>query len=161
RLEFDFIVTPGSDPGLIRLRFAGANQVRLDHAGNLVLQVPGGDVVQPAPIVYQKTGDQRQSVTGRFVLLGGNDVGFQVGPYDSYKELFIDPVLDYSSYLGGSGDDEATAVALGPDGSLFLAGTTGSVDFPGAGQSQLTGSTDAFISKLDPSGTAIAYTAFV
>lgn len=105
QLEYDFVLAPGADPGAIHLSVQGAQSASLDAQGDLVLHTAGGDVVQHAPVIYQSIGGQRQSVAGRFVLEGNGQVGFQVGAYDHSAPLVIDPVLVYSTYLGGSGDN--------------------------------------------------------
>ena len=104
QLEYDFVVAPGADPGSIRFDVQGADSVSLDDQGNLVLATASGDVLEHAPVLYQEVGGTRQAVAGQFVLLGQDEVGFQVGAYDASLPLTIDPVLSYSTYLGGSDD---------------------------------------------------------
>ena len=87
QLEYDFIVAPGVDPGIIQLSFQGAEQILLDPQGNLVLHTSGGDVVQDAPVIYQELDGVRQSVTGQFVLMGDHQVGFEIGKYDQSRTL--------------------------------------------------------------------------
>ncbi|HLB89170.1 MAG TPA: hypothetical protein VJK29_16055, partial [Terriglobales bacterium] len=103
RLEYDFEVAPGADPKRVVLQFHGADKLKLDADGNLRLALSAGDVRLEAPRVYQKIGEERKPVAGRFALLGKDKVGFELGPYDRSRALVIDPVLTYLSYLGGSG----------------------------------------------------------
>ncbi len=166
QLEFDFTVAPGADPSAIRLQFSGADSISIDGQGNLVLSRAGGDVIEQAPVVYQNVAGVQQNVGGHFVLLGNDQVGFAVGAYDPTLPLVIDPVLGYSTYLGGSLGDEATAVAADASGNVYITGETGSTDFPttpGAFQTQNMGQntvTDVFVTKLNPQGQLV-YSTFI
>ena len=106
QLEYDFVVAPGADPGLVTLAFEGAREVHIDARGELVLGVEGGEVRQHKPVVYQEVAGVKQEVAGRYVMKGTRQVGFRVAAYDPSRPLIIDPVLVYSTYLGGSGGDE-------------------------------------------------------
>src|SRR5579871_2590436 len=130
QLEYDFVVQPGADPGIIRFRVKGADSLGLDGQGNLVLHTASGDVMEHAPVLYQQTGGGRQAVAGQFVFLGADQVGFEVGAYDASLPLTIDPVLSYSTYLGGSGYDEGYGVAVDGSGNAYVTGYAGSTDFP-------------------------------
>ena len=112
QLEYDFVLAPGADPGSIQLAFTGAAGIPLDSSGDLVLHTSGGDVVEHAPVIYQDNNGVRQAVSGHYVLEANRQVGFEVGAYDPTKSLVIDPVLSYSTYLGGSGSDQAYAIAV-------------------------------------------------
>ncbi|MDP9387498.1 MAG: hypothetical protein M3Q48_06105, partial [Actinomycetota bacterium] len=91
-LEYDFVVAPGADPGAIALGFDGVEGLRIDHAGDLVLESGHGQLRQRAPRLYQEVDGTRRSVEGRFVAHGDDRVGFAVGPYDKTLPLVIDPV---------------------------------------------------------------------
>ncbi len=119
QLEFDFTVAPGAHPDVIRLRYQGSGPLHLDAQGNLILDVPDGQVVQQAPVLYQTVNDNRQTVAGGFVLLPGQQVGFHVGAYDRTRPLIIDPVLSYSIFLGGSYIDEGYDIAVDPTGNAY------------------------------------------
>ena len=121
---------PRCRPRAIRLAFDGIRSASLDRAGNLVLHTSGGDVVEHAPVVYQEVNGQRQAVAGRYVLKGHHQVGFQVGRYDHSKPLVIDPMLSYSTYLGGGDDDSGYAIAVDSSGNAYVTGTTCSTNFP-------------------------------
>ena len=112
QLEYDFVVAAGADPGSIRFDIQGADSITLDEQGNLVLATPSGDVLEHAPVIYQEVDGFRASVAGQFVLLGQDEIGFQIGTYDAGLPLTIDPVLAYSTYLGGSGQDSGQAIAV-------------------------------------------------
>ena len=120
KLEYDFIVAPGADPNVIRMDFAGAESMRLNDAGELVLATVSGEIVQHRPVVYQQANGQRQPVHGEYVLLAENQVGFALGAYDASRELVIDPVLDYSTYLGGTGSDFGEGIAVDSSGAAYV-----------------------------------------
>jgi hypothetical protein len=156
QLEYDFVLHPGADPSQIDLRFDGANGLDVDAQGDLVLHLAGGDVVQHAPVVYQVVDGQRRPVTGAFVLQGNGTVGLQLGSYDAGRALVIDPVLTYSTYLGGSGEDQTTGLAVDSTGSVYVTGFTGSSDFPTANPFQPTNSfASIFVTKLNAAGSLV------
>lgn len=165
KLEYDFIVSPGTDPSQIRLRFAGADKLELDDNGNLAVHIDGGELLQAAPIVYQQpagSGSEKQFVEGRYLLAGNGEVSFELAAYDVDRPLIIDPTLEYSTFLGGTARDRGEAIALGHDRSAYVTGTTSSVDFPTQDPEQpaSAGSFDAFITKLNPAGTALVYSTY-
>ena len=127
QLEYDFRVAPGAQPNQIALSFQGAS-ARLD-SGNLILSTADGDVRFNAPIIYQQDGNKRQSIAGSFRQLAGNRIGFTIGDYDHRRELVIDPILTYSTYLGGGGES-LVKVAISPADWIYVAGSTTSADFP-------------------------------
>ena len=173
-LEYDFKVAPGVDPRQIALRFEAPQRLRLDAQGNLLL---GGDVRLEAPRVYQKIGDEERSVVGHFAL-AGNRVTFEIGNYDRSRALIIDPVLSYSTFLGGSGNEGCSAIvpsglptsgcpaiAIDLGGNIYITGATTSADFPNpSAPPALKGPADAFVAKLNPaaSGSAqLVYSAYI
>jgi Beta-propeller repeat len=174
-LEYDFIVSPGADPGAIRMAMAGADSTRIDEAGDLVLATPAGEVRQHKPVLYQEIAGQRLPVSGNFVLRGEGEVGFEVGAYDPAAPLVIDPVLAYSTYLGGTSNDFGFGIAVDAAGNAFLGGQTNSITFPrgqgtdplprgatpGAFQTTLGGSSDAYILKMNPTGTSLVYATYI
>jgi hypothetical protein len=162
-LEYDFQVAPGANPGVIQLAFSGAEALSLDGQGNLVLATSGGTLTEHAPVVYQQQGAERQPVAGRYVLEGGNQVGFAVGAYDARRPLIVDPILSYSTYFGGSGDDGGTKIAVDAAGNAYFTGSTTSSDLPRVNPSQPAsgGGTDAFVAKLNASGTALVYATYL
>jgi hypothetical protein len=162
QLEYDFTVAPGADPTMISLGFEGADRLGLDDNGDLVVDTPSGSLRHQAPFIYQEVGGSRQRVPGRFVLTGDRQVGFSMGAYDTSRPLVIDPVLAYSSYLGGAGLDEAEAIAVDSAGAAYVTGRTDSANFPVASpiDGSLSGVTDAFITKFDPSGSGLVYSTY-
>src|SRR5207247_2363522 len=143
---------------------SGSDSLAIDSQGDLVLDAEAGEVRMHKPMVYQENGGERKAVPGRYVLKGEGQVGFEVGAYDPAKPLVIDPVLAYSTYLGGSGIDQAWGIAEDSSGNAYLTGETNSVDFPasaGAADSTFNGFTDAFVTKLDPAGAAVVYSTYL
>ena len=128
QLEYDFIVNPGANSNEIQLHYDGVTSSQIDSAGNLVLATSGGNVVLQKPTLYQMTNGARQTVQGAFVVGPDGDVKFSVGAYDASKPLVIDPVLVYSTYFGGSSDDQNLAVAVDPSGAAYITGSTLSTD---------------------------------
>jgi hypothetical protein len=161
-LEYDFTVRPGADAHAIALKFDGADAAALDAQGDLVVHTAVGDLVQHAPVLYQGADGQRQPVSGRFALDSGL-VRFDVGPYDRTRPLVIDPVLSYSTFLGGYGDDLATGVVVDDSGSAYVTGRTSSPNFPlvNPAQGTIGGYYDAFVAKLNPAGTALVYATYL
>jgi len=187
RLEYDFEVAPGSDPTQIALKFSGlrneaVQNLRLDANGDLILPIANsGDLHLQAPRVYQRFGSQERVVRGRFVLRSNDELGFDLGNYDRTRALIIDPVLTYSTYLGGSGEESCSAI-LNPTGgagsvltpgcpaiavdsgnNAYVAGSSTSTDFPNpTGKSPtLVGFANVFIAKFNSTGSVLTFSTFI
>ncbi|MGJ0428368.1 SBBP repeat-containing protein [Methylobacter sp.] len=164
QLEYDFVVAPGADPSRVKLAFLGANRIEVNTAGELILHTASGDVRMHKPVLYQEIDGVRKPVDGGYVLKGGQAVGFQVAAYDVAHSLTIDPVLVYSTYLGGSEVDTGQSIALDQRGQVYVTGITRSADFPlnNALQPDLGGdSFDAFVAKLTADGRALRYATYL
>jgi hypothetical protein len=142
QLEYDLIVAPGADPGVIRLAFEGVQNVRLDEQGDLVLRTAGGKIVQHKPLVYQEADGVKKEISGSYVIGRRNQVSLRIAGYDPSKPLVIDPVLSYSTYLGGH-CCVAEGIAVDSSGSAYITG-----DFYGE---------HVFVTKLNPAGSAVLY----
>jgi hypothetical protein len=166
QLEYDFILKPGADPEQIRMRFEGADKVEVDESGNLQVGIGGRVVTQRAPVIYQERQGARQTVEGGYVVERDGDVVFQLARFDTQTPLVIDPVLVYSTFIGGSvtdAGDNANAVALGAD-SVYVAGNTTSVDFPttaGAARQTNAGGQEGFVIKLRATDGSLVYGTFL
>src|SRR4030095_7424874 len=129
QLEYDFVVSPGADPSVIRLAVDGANRIVIEQ-GDLVLTTAAGGMRGRRPEIYQGGKGGKRKIDGAFVLLNENEVGFKVGSYDRSRTLIIDPVLSYSTYLGGSGTESNAKIAVDAAGNAYVTGCTDSIDFP-------------------------------
>jgi hypothetical protein len=162
-LEYDFVVAPGADPRKIALSFKGAERLEIDAQGDLVLHTMGGIIRQHKPVIYQEVDGVRQEVAGGYVRKGKNRIGFKVAAYDSSRPLVIDPILSYSTYLGGGSSDGGGGIVADAAGNAYVTGGTSSVNFPttvGAVQSAGAGP-NAFVTKLDATGSALVYSTYL
>jgi hypothetical protein len=163
KLEYDFVVAPGAKPEEIHLAYEFPGSVTLDSAGDLLLRTPLGTFRQKQPLAYQDLPSGRVAVPCKFLVSPGSRVGFSVGRYDRRQPLVIDPILEFSTTLGGALDEEIGDVALDSAGNIYVAGTTPSLDFPAA--TGLGGKAhakkDAFVVKLPPDGRSFTYATFI
>ena len=158
KLEYDLAVGPGADAGRIEIAYEGVDSIRVDPGGDLILRTAGGELRQQRPKVYQEVDGSRIAVEAKYRLKGRRTVAFELASFDARKELVIDPVLVYSTYLGGSGDEIGGAIAVDGSGNVYLTGNTSSTNFPAGGalQGTLGGQRDAFVTKINAAGTAAA-----
>jgi photosystem II stability/assembly factor-like uncharacterized protein len=163
QLEYDFVVAPGVDHRIIELAFEGAQAIETDAQGDLVLHTRAGDARQRKPLVYQEVDGARREIESRYVVKDGQRVGFQVEAYDRSKPLVIDPVLSYSTYLGGSSNEDGNSIAIDAAGNAYVTGRTTSFDFPLENPIQDNDlfSTNAFVSKLNADGSALIYSTYL
>jgi hypothetical protein len=187
QLEYDFVVAPGADPRVIHLGFTGADQLSLNDNGDLLIHAGTQDIVQHRPVVYQEVNDSRQEIASAILLqhkASGDalaprepaprsqpdssadiqEVGFTLGNYDAIRPLVIDPVLAYSTYLGGNAYDSGSAIAVDPaTGDALVTGATGSADFPTANpfQPNYGGGEDAFVARLSADGSTLVYSTYL
>jgi len=178
QMEFDFEIAPHADPNTIELQIAGAGAVRVDADGSLTLDVNGGNLRFDRPHLYQPVKGagnlpSRESIGDAAYLVTGTKIKFKLPAYDSNRELIIDPVLSYSTFLGGSADSFGNAIAVDSAGNAYVAGGTTSADFPttagsdqptyggdnGSGYQGVVG--DAFVTKLNPSGSQVIYSTYI
>src|SRR5437764_5126123 len=189
QLEYDFRLGPGTSAERVRLAFKGADSVRVDEAsGDLLIETAGGELRQRRPVVYQETTEGRREIQGRYRLLEETNsqraarrsslvahhsslithhsysVGFELGDYDKSLPIIIDPVLSYSTFLGGTAGDDGLAVAVDSFGNAYATGFTASTNFPatpGAFDTTINATEDCFVSKLNSAGTALVYSTFI
>jgi hypothetical protein len=162
QLEYDFEISPGADANQIQFQIQGAKSINLDGNGNLVLDTGDGELTFKNPAIYQEANGARTPVRGRYILEDSTHIGFKLAGIDSTRPTVIDPVLVYGTFLGGSGDDEATSIAVDSGGNIYIAGYTDSTDFPLAVMGALpAGSNHVFVTKLDPSGSTLLYADYI
>lgn len=163
QLEYDFIVSPGADPKAIKISFSGIEDLNINKKGQLILYAPGGDIVQHEPIIYQVIGGVKHKREGNYVLSeDGKSIGFNVLAYDTSVPLIIDPVLVYSTFLGGVNNDFGWAIDVDSKGNAYVTGSTLSVsDFPttsGVVQPNFGGGaagSNIFVTKFNPQGVPV------
>ena len=165
-LEYDLIVAPGGDPNRIRLAFAGAERIRIDESGDLVLSTAAGETLQRRPVVYQMIAGVKREIPSRYVKAGKNEIGFEIARFDDCAPLVIDPVLAFSTYLGGSIGEQGSAISVDSAGNSYITGSTSSSDFPTVNPVQPNHgpgccNTDAFVTKLNASGSALVYSTYL
>jgi hypothetical protein len=178
QLEYDFVVAPGADPKMIKMHVTGAERIRVEEQGDLVMETALGEVRQHRPMIYQVINGARKQVVGGYALQG-DQVSFEVGDYDAGVLLVIDPVLSYATLLTGTMNntytaptpiDGGTAIAVDAQGNAYITGFTASYGFPvtpGALNQRADTPTDeskyfvsnlsqmAFVSKLNGNGTQL------
>lgn len=162
-LEYDFILRPGADPGRIRLAFEGAEDIRVAN-GDLILSTPSGEIRMKRPYAYQTAGGRRVQVACDYSLDASRAscVSFRVARYDPSLPLIVDPVLVYSTFVGG--ESYATTLAVDGGGATYLGGDTTVPTFPttsGAFDTTYNGDRDIFIAKLNAAGSALVYATFI
>jgi hypothetical protein len=175
QLEYDFVVAPNADPNQIRLKFDGLKNAEIDKTtGDLLLETGGAALRQHKPSVYQNIDGERKEINASYAIQNSKkesfSVTFELGEYDKSKELVIDPVLAYGSYLGGTVFDEGRAVTVDAQGNAYVSGTSASLNFPttaGTVKPALLPATnanqywyDAFVAKVNPTGTALVFSTY-
>ena len=162
-LEYDFVLRPGATPRAIRFAVEGAESARLEPSGELLISTSDSQMQLKKPVAYQTINGQRSEVPSRFQQLSASEFGLAVGAYDPRYELTIDPVLLYSTYVGGSDDEGIFGIAFDEQRNLYIAGETSSVNFPTRHplQPEVGGNYDAFVSKFDPSGQKLIYSTYL
>ena len=166
RLEYDFIVAPGADPKAIQLKIVGAHKMRVNSHGDLILSVADGEVELQKPLIYQKVGGERREIAGNYTVDRFHRVSFSVPSYDHSSPLILDPVLNYSTYLGGTAGDTGYAIAVDGSGDAYIAGQTMSTDFPAGANGAVTAAPAtnlgaSFVAELDPTGANLLYSTYL
>ncbi|HEX3203848.1 MAG TPA: SBBP repeat-containing protein, partial [Nitrospiraceae bacterium] len=164
RLEYDLILAAGADPARIGFHFGGARSLRLDGDGTLVADAGEGRVRLEKPVIYQEEPGGRRLVAGGYVLRGNGEAGVEVGPYDPSRSLVIDPVIAYSTFLGGDEADQGESIVFDASGHAYITGTSSSATFPttpDACQRKKSGGGDVFITKLAADGSTVLYSTFL
>jgi hypothetical protein len=172
--EYDFVVAPHADAHSIRVRFQGADRVTVGADGALSVSTPGGELIHHTPVAWQRDTRGRTTwVDARFVPVAPGELRFELGAYDRTRELVIDPVYEYSTYLGGTGSeglagftaqDPWQAITVNAAGEAYAAGVTNSTDFPttpGTVQPALREDLDFYVVKLNAAGDGLLYSTYL
>lgn len=172
-LKGTYHVAPGADPRQIRWRYDGASSVQVDAAtGDLVIALPTDQssvqhristLIEQAPVAWQEIDGQRVPVAASYAIAPDESISFVLGAYDSSQALTLDPTLIYGTYLGGNFSDDGRAIAVDPEGNIYVTGYTLSLNFPlaNAFQGSRAGAEDVFVSKFSPSGDRLLYSTYL
>jgi hypothetical protein len=170
-IEYDFVLQPGANPDKIEVFFEGIEGIQTSRDGSLRLRTPSGkELLQKKARVYQTVGGRQVEIAAEYRVRAGNRVQFALANYDRTKPLVIDPVLAYSTYFGGSGNEGGyndvsnAGIAVDSTGSVYVSGYTYSADYPRVGgvQGDPDGNDlDAVITKLSPSGNTVVYSTYL
>ena len=158
-LEYDFVVAAHADPKTIRLAFEGAEKIELSQEGHLILATQAGEIEFRRPFAYQDIDGARRPVAAQYALASNREVGFRLGRYDRNHPLTIDPVLSLSTNVWGN----TAGVAVDAARNIYVVGSIWSSGLPASSgyQTQLAGSQDAYVIKLDPTGTHVTYATYL
>ena len=174
-MKYHFLVKPGADPRVIRLAYRGATGVGVSDAGQLEVVTPLGHLRDDRPVAYQEVRGKRVEVTTDYALepkaeAGSDAYGFKLGDYDRNRPLVLDPaVFVYAGYIGGENSDSGNGIAVDNKGNAYVTGFTQSTEasFPVTVGPDLTFngggfvSADAFVAKVNASGTALVYAGYI
>ena len=159
-IERDFVISPGTSASVIKMRYEGAKRVRVGREGNLLVETELSVLTESKPYAYQEINGERVEVDARFKVGRDGSVGFEVGRYDTSEPLVIDPIFGFSTYVGGSGDDQSLGLAVDVTG-VYVTGETNSADFPVTNTFGTRSTTDIFALKLSPDGSTLIYSAIL
>ena len=183
RLEYDFVVQPQANPQQIELAFDGADKLELTEQGDLKLALGDDQLIMQKPVAYQMVNGQQRLIESNFAFRhresqssnsqsqipnseceskNPQSIGFELGDYDPSLPLVIDPVVDYSTYFGGSGTDIGYGIAVDRLGFVYITGQTGSLNYPTTNpyQAARDGATDAFVTKINPKGSTVVFSTY-
>ncbi len=163
-MEYDYIVEPGADFSQIKIQYEGAESIAVNDNGELVVTTMWGEVVEQRPIIYQIENSIRVPIDGSYKLSGASSFSFELADYNTSLPLIIDPVLEYSTYLGGSRNDRGLSTVVDNFGSSYITGYTSSPDFPIVNpynETYQNGYRDIFVSKLNPTGNGLIFSTFI
>ena len=162
-METTYQVAAGARPDAIALQFDGADSLRLDASGNLVVATSLGDITELRPVAYQKRADGSDEPVSVDFALNGTTLGFKVGHYDASRPLYIDPVVVFSRTFGGTSTESVADMHEDATGR-YITGTTASSNFPttaGAYKTALGGSYDWFAAKFNLANDTLLWATYI
>ncbi|UCH89635.1 MAG: SBBP repeat-containing protein [Thermoplasmata archaeon] len=163
-LKYDFIVHPEGIPTDIKLRYDGAQDLNVESSCDIRVQTHLGEVMDSNLFIYQESGESKTPLIGKFIITAPMTYGFEIGEgYDREKDLIIDPLV-YSTFVGGSSYDKSNDIKIDSSGNVYVTGIAASNDFPttaNANDTTYNKGNDAFVLKLNPSGTSIIYSTYI
>ena len=163
-LKHELILSPGTDPAQIVVNCSGQDNLSLAQDGSVLIRTATGNITDSAPFCYQEINGTQVIIDSKYRMIDGHRIGFHIETYNKSYPLMIDPVLEYSTYLGGGSSESASSIAVDSSGSAYVAGPTGSTNFPTQNPYQGTnagGDYDAFVTKLGPGGSALSYSTYL
>jgi Beta-propeller repeat len=161
-IEHDFRVAASADPTQLRFRIQGAKKLAVTTSGDLSISCESGELVFRNPFAYQQLSSGWRQVAAAFVINADHSVQFRLGAYDNAREIVIDRVFSFSTYLAGSNNDAAFAITTDSAGNVYITGSTDSLDFPiKNGVLDTTSGSNGFVSKLDPTGHTLLYSTYL
>ncbi len=165
-VKYDYTIQPGGNIASIKMKYSGIKSLLVNKDGTLCITTHLTELKDYLPKSYQIINGKEVPVKVHYRLLDGATVGFTTEQYNKNYPLIIDPALIYSTFVGGSSDDyEYTGgISLDATGNIYVTGRTFSPNFPttaGAYQTGWGGNMDAFVFKLNPTGTALVFSTFV
>ena len=164
QLEYDLVVASGADPRQIKLNFAEVDELKLDSDGDLLIGINGQQMRMHRPVVYQEKDGKREPVEAQYTLSDAQQIGFEIAAHDRTRTLVIDPVLAYSTFLGGTGEDAGIEIAVSSHGNAYVTGLTTSLNFPTKPTGARFGSgggSDVFVTKFNATGNQLIYSTYL
>jgi len=168
-LEYDLVASPGCSLRNVRLRVVGADAIHLDGSGNLTFQVHRRQIVMRRPKIYQSDRGRKLNVAGGYKLLAANVIGFVIGKHRPDLPIVVDPSISisYTTFLGGSGAEKGSSVAVDSTGAVYVGGTTTLAAFPetaSGSEGPLGGTSNLFVAKVDTTqsgASSLIYLTFI
>ncbi len=164
RAEYDFRVKTGADYSKIKIEYQGSTGVSVASDGTLVVTTPWGEIREQAPVVYQDAAQVRRKISSEYQINADHSFGFRLGPeFDPSLPTVIDPVLIYSTYLGGTLNDGGRGIAVDPSGAVYVTGETFSANFPTLDpyQPSRSGYLSAYVSKISRTGNVLVFSTYL
>src|SRR5215208_5993132 len=184
KLKYEFLLQPGSSVEDVRLAYRGAEGLSVGAGGQLLVRTSLGVLKDAAPVSYQRIGGERVPVESRYKLDGEGrayvtgttlSANYPTTPgafdttFNGREDAFVTKLnasgsaLAYSTFLGGSDLDQGLGIAV-REGRVYVTGRTESPNYPttpGAFDTTFNGNRDAFVTKLNASGSALVYSTFL